>query len=384
MGGFANVNGAMGFDGITGYVNMGSAISLVRDFTLECYVYISRDIGGLFGQGVGTTGAGLHILWYILLTRGMIFGMHGNDLDTPSYNLQMGTWNHFAFTYSNTTFLKQFYANGVLINSITGTAYSGTGQLNIGANYSAPSNFFNGKISNAKMYSRVLSAAEVLQNSNYMSSGLTFDSTTQGSNFDTMTESGRLISVSSYTTAGSYPWYKTAGATKIVVKVVGGGGGAAGYCESGGSGGYSEKTIDATGIASNVTVTVGGGGGVVGYYTAGGTGGTSSFGSYCSATGGYGSNANVAHTGGHGGTGSSGDINLSGGNGTGHINSMGHGQIGRGGESYWGGSSSVNRNVSPYTMGNGAPGAGGTGVITDSGTQGTSGEAGAVMIWEYQ
>lgn len=195
------------------------------------------------------------------------------------------------------------------------------------------------------------------------------------------TNFGRLIAIVSYTSAGSYTWTKSIGCNNIVVRVVGAGGGGSGYCESGGAGGFVEKSINVSAVSS-VAITVGAGGAIAGY-SSGNNGGTSSFGAYCSATGGYGSNTNYTHTGGSGGTGSSGDINLSGGGGTGHGNSMGHGQIGRGGSSYWGGSNSINRNNNPSAVGVGSPGCGGTGGITDTGNVGTAGEAGAVMIWEY-
>ena len=41
------------------------------------------------------------------------------------------------------------------------------------------------------------------------------------------TDSGKLLSITSYTTAGSYTWTKPAGCTYVLVKVVGAGGGSA-------------------------------------------------------------------------------------------------------------------------------------------------------------
>lgn len=217
------------------------------------------------------------------------------------------------------------------------------------------------------------------------SSGVTFsDGTTQTTKFDTTNDLGSLLSISSYTSAGTFTWTKPAGCSKVTVRVVGGGGGAAGYCESGGAGGYSEKTIDVSAV-STVTVTVGGGGGAVGYYAAAGDGGTSSFGAYCSATGGYGANRNWSHTGGAGGAGSAGDINLYGGTGTGHGNSMGHGALGRGGSSFYGGAPGNNRAANTGKVGPGAPGCGGPGNRTNDGSPaGGTGTPGAVIVWEYK
>jgi len=203
------------------------------------------------------------------------------------------------------------------------------------------------------------------------------------SSSDTFSDNGELISVTSYTSSGTFTWVKPVNCSNVLVRVVGGGGGAAGYCESGGAGGFSEKLINVDGI-NTVTVTVGGGGGAVGYYAAAGDGGTSSFGPWLSATGGYGANRNLSHTGGYGGTGSGGDINLSGGTGTGHSNSHSSGAVARGGSNYFGGGTATFRNNGGGRFGTAAPGNGGAGGRTDAGYAGGAGTAGAVIIWEYK
>jgi len=208
------------------------------------------------------------------------------------------------------------------------------------------------------------------------------DGTTQTTKFDSTNDTGKVKSISSYITAGTHTWTKPSGCTSVLVKVVGGGGGAAGYCESGGGGGYSEKIIDVSAV-STVTVTVGGGGGAVGYYAAAGDGSTSSFGSYLSASGGYGANRNYSHTGGVPGLGSSGNVNLYGAMGTGHGNSMGHGGLGRGGDTYLGGGRGPNRANNGGVVGPGAPGSGGSGWRTNESGTGTPGNAGAVIILEF-
>lgn len=219
------------------------------------------------------------------------------------------------------------------------------------------------------------------------STGLVFpDSTTQASTFTAAMDQGGLIQINSYGTAGTFTWTKPSGCNTVLVKLVGGGGGAAGYCESGGAGGYSERVVDVSSVAT-VTVTVGGGGASVGYYAAGADGGTSSFGAYCSATGGYGSNRNSGHSGGVGGIGSGGNINLYGGTGTGHVNSAGHYPGGLGGRSFFGGSGAVNRATTSNKLYNGAPGTGGPGGRTNDGGGGAgiaNGEAGLVIVYSYK
>ena len=217
------------------------------------------------------------------------------------------------------------------------------------------------------------------------------DGTRQTTAFSGKSEVGALISVQAFTNNGT--WYRPAGCNKVVVKVAGGGGGGSGYCESGGAGGYAEGTFDVKGVSS-VAVTIGGGGSSITYYAAAGNGGTSSFGSYISASGGNGANVNYSHSGGHGGVGSGGQLNTQGGAGTGHVNSAGSWSGGRGGQSYFGGSSLFPRNhgnLSASYIGKptpAAPGAGGPGAQTDAATAGGNigyaGEAGIVIIYSYK
>lgn len=192
-------------------------------------------------------------------------------------------------------------------------------------------------------------------------------------------DSGRLLSVATFTSSGT--WTKPSGCKRVLVQVVGGGGGAASYNESGGAGGYAERVIDVTGIAT-VAITIGAGGGAVGYYAAAGDGGTSSFGTYCSASGGYGANRNAAHTGGHGGIGANGDLNILGGTGTGHGNTGGREAVGVGAASFFGAGRKSSHSTNTANLGYSAPGAGGPGGAMQA-WAGSNGAAGMVVVYSY-
>jgi hypothetical protein len=209
------------------------------------------------------------------------------------------------------------------------------------------------------------------------SSGITYaDSSAQTSAY---TDKGMPISITQYTSNATYT--VPSNCTTILVQLVGGGGGSAGYNESGGAGGFAEGYFS---VSPNATyaVTIGGGGGGVGYYGGAGVGGTTSFGSLISATGGYGANNNTSHGGGHGGSGSGGQINLQGGTGTGHGNSASHAQPSGGGPSFFGGAGGKTRGNNSDNFGP-AFGSGGPGGITDIGSSGVAGYQGTCVVIAY-
>lgn len=179
-----------------------------------------------------------------------------------------------------------------------------------------------------------------------------------------------------FTASGTYT--KTSGATVAIVEVVGGGGSGGGsgaggnYAGGGGAGGYSRKRIDISGVTT-VTVTVGSGGAAVSSSSNGNTGGTSSFGAYCSATGGVGglNYANGGYsTSASGGSGSGGDVNANGG--CGGLGNLG----GDGGTSFFGGQ---RRRGGP----DGGYGAGGQGASETNGATSGAGVNGIVIVVEF-
>lgn len=233
------------------------------------------------------------------------------------------------------------------------------------------------------------------------SSGVTFsDNSTQttaptgGVRKDT-TDLGDLIEIKSFTTSATWT---NPGASKVHVKLIGGGGGGAGYCESGGAGGYAEGFYSVSGVGT-VAVTVGGGGSYTTYYSAAGQGGTTSFGGYLSAIGGYGANQQYSHSGGHGGNSFGGaGFSVQGGAGCGHINSVGHAPAGvLGGSGYFGGPAGHVRNhgnlgwTVQHSFQARPPGSGGSGNVTDWGHQqrnghspGDYGASGLVIVYSYK
>jgi hypothetical protein len=160
--------GCIVLNGTTQYISAGSP-SLLSSWTLEIWAYMNSDTQfGLFGQGTQVTNQGLHI-YYTNGARGMVFGMYSNDNDYGNnYRPTTLKWYHWVFTYNSSTFAKQFYADGVLQtpSASVQNAYAGSGQFNVGANYSTPIQFANGRIGIVNRYSSVLSSTDVLENYN--------------------------------------------------------------------------------------------------------------------------------------------------------------------------------------------------------------------------
>ena len=182
-------------------------------------------------------------------------------------------------------------------------------------------------------------------------------------------------------TSGS-TWNKPQDVGSIIVTVVGAGGGGSGYSESGGAGGMAEKAIDVANVSS-VSVSVGNPGGGTSYSGCGGNGNTSSFGSYCSASGGIGANCSTSRAGGYGGNGSGGNLNVYGGGGNGYGSYWSFGNH-NGGASFIGGSQPGGHQQSNYAhqhQSHCAWGAGGNGAQFSS--RGARGREGVVIVQEF-
>ncbi len=162
---------AYSFDGATNYISLGFE-NTAQSFTLGAWIYINayglvgaQYIGGIFGTGATQSG-------YLSLRVGdgtsgnnnKIFSTFGNSLG--GYNDQIGatvlslnTWYYVTTTYDGTTL--RVYVNGVDDGNSAPASTRTTGtNFNIGVE-NGISRYFNGKIDEAIIYNRALTATQV-------------------------------------------------------------------------------------------------------------------------------------------------------------------------------------------------------------------------------
>ena len=145
---------------------------------------------------------------------------------------------------------------------------------------------------------------------------------------------------------------------------------------------HLDSQVDVTNVSS-VSVTIGNPGGGTNYSGCGGNGNTSSFGSYCSASGGYGANCRQGRAGGIGGNGSGGQLNVYGGGGNGYGSNYSYGSHSSG-ISYFGGGQPASHNQRNYAhrhQSHAAWGSGGNG--TRQTNRGARGREGVVVVHEF-
>ena len=218
-------------------------------------------------------------------------------------------------------------------------------------------------------------------------------------NGSSLTNTGGLKSVQVFTSSGTYT--KPSGINTVKVICTGGGGGGAegkstfNYGGGGAAGGTAIDIIDVSGT-STVTVTVGAGGAqqTAGNGSGGNNGATSSFGSFCTGTGGEGGKPEGAgQSRAAPGNGTGGVINILGGQGGsqggGNTNDEAGGSMG--GSSFWGGGgtgAATNRDDQTGLQGQAGRAfgsGGGSGRHHNNGTfgYGGAGKAGVVYVEEY-
>ena len=157
-----------GSGNITGSNNV--SISGANSRTISCWVYFtSKTIQSIMCIGVNGAGTG----WGIETSSTVFSLSKGNSGTTTSITYDTGQWYNIVYTGENLTansLTIKLYINGSLQYTGTDTSINTTNStLKLGTN-NAGTLFFNGRISSASVYKKVLSADEIKKNYNSLKS----------------------------------------------------------------------------------------------------------------------------------------------------------------------------------------------------------------------
>jgi len=157
-----------GSGNITGSNNV--SISGANSRTISCWVYFtSKTIQSIMCIGVNGAGTG----WGIETSSTVFTLSKGNSGTTTSITYNTGQWYNIVYTGENLTansLTIKLYVDGNLEYTGTDTSINTTNStLKLGTN-NAGTLFFNGRISSASVYKKVLSANEIKKNYNSLRS----------------------------------------------------------------------------------------------------------------------------------------------------------------------------------------------------------------------
>ena len=160
-------------DGVDDYVNCGSSLNTMSSNLLSAFIWFKCTRTSseplLFRTNDYTNGWNLNVSNGIL--RSTLRPSVGNNNNNYAGAIAVNLWYHAGFTCDGTT-IKQ-YLNGVEVSQTpvaTTLDLNSSNTLRIGGNAIYGTFSMQGSISNVQIYSRGLTASEVLQNYNTMKS----------------------------------------------------------------------------------------------------------------------------------------------------------------------------------------------------------------------
>jgi hypothetical protein len=174
----SDAGGNIVFDGSNDYVSIPSAASIKNTSTLslEGWVFISSAMnyyGGIIGKGISDSQEEYCLLVHSVNSKVyMDVGSSGGPYTDATYSFSLNTWYHIIGTHERTAGSSsiKIYINGSLLSSTTvnptNTVNDNATNVSIGSRFNGGTSVWNGKIATARIYTRTLSAAEVLQNYN--------------------------------------------------------------------------------------------------------------------------------------------------------------------------------------------------------------------------
>lgn len=145
-----------------------TALRLTTSVTLQAMIYPTSYPSGGGGGGfiVAMPGAYYLELKNSGVLRTYFYGLSNAGYHDGTNTVPLNQWSHVSVVRDQSANTIVTYINGVVdrtISSITGSMTTAVNTLQIGA-FSGGGYSFNGRIANAHVYNRALSATEILQN----------------------------------------------------------------------------------------------------------------------------------------------------------------------------------------------------------------------------
>jgi hypothetical protein len=171
---FNNIKGgSIFFDGTNDYVNfaVNSVLNITNNLTLDAWFNATTfaPIGSIFTYG--TSGGEQYSLWTYSSPNQLIFSTNWPNTwyqGATTGTFTTNTWYNIIVTFSSGTWT--IYINGAYNNSGTFAISTfpavASAYLTLGVNHPGGQEYFNGNISTARIYNRVLTSSQVLQNYN--------------------------------------------------------------------------------------------------------------------------------------------------------------------------------------------------------------------------
>lgn len=155
---------SLSFDGINDYVFCDDI--LPTTYTKEAWVYLTNS--SLQNNFISGGGDGEHAFWAPNTNGNKLAAGHNGDwyaVQDPT-PLAFNTWTHVAVTYDSNTTTMKLYKNGDLVSTNTNVSpFLGGPAVRLGA-FSDNANLFEGFLDEVRVWSRVLTDAEIMNNMN--------------------------------------------------------------------------------------------------------------------------------------------------------------------------------------------------------------------------
>jgi hypothetical protein len=161
--------GSIVFDGSNDCIVVNSNASILSSTAYTKIAWFNTNNLSPYNNIISGGNSGQHAFW--LAGGNKLQAGHNGTWNTviSTTTISTNTWYCGAVTFSTTSGWN-LYLNGALENTnASTTTFTGNGEILISA-FGTGGNVFSGNISNAQVYNRVLSAAEISQNFNALRS----------------------------------------------------------------------------------------------------------------------------------------------------------------------------------------------------------------------